>query len=65
MQTMGVEWFLALDETKNVSFEGIPHMIMLKPCLYKGKVSDEELFKEMLTTQDNTYFSLPSKNKSA
>lgn len=38
---------LALDETKEVSFEGMPHMIMLKPCLYKGQVSDDELFKEI------------------
>ena len=38
---------LALDETKNISFEGIPHMIMLKPCLYKGKISNEELFNEI------------------
>ncbi len=40
---------LALDDTKNVSFEEMPHMIMLKPCLYKGKVSDEDLFKEIET----------------
>ena len=44
---------LALDETKEVSFEGMPHMIMLKPCLYKGKVSDEELFKEIETEYFN------------
>ena len=40
---------LALDETKEVSFESMPHMIMLKPCIYKGKVSDEDLFKEIET----------------
>ena len=49
---------LALDETKNVSFEGMPHMIMLKPCLYKGKVSDEELFKEIETEYFNGAFGM-------
>lgn len=44
---------LALDETKEVSFESMPHMIMLKPCIYKGKVSDEELFKEIETEYFN------------
>ena len=40
---------LALDETQNISFEGIPHMIMLKSCLYKGLISNEQLFKEIET----------------
>ena len=44
---------LALDETKEVSFESMPHMIMLKPCIYKSKVSDEELFKEIETEYFN------------
>lgn len=38
---------LALDEKQNISFEGISHMIMLKPCLYKGLISKEQLFKEI------------------
>lgn len=49
---------LALDETKNVSFESMPHMIMLKPCIYKGKVSDEELFKEIETEYFNGAFGM-------
>ena len=49
---------LALDETKNVSFEGIPHMIMLKPCLYKGKISEEELLKEIESEYFNGAFSM-------
>lgn len=49
---------LALDETKNVSFEGIPHMIMLKPCLYKGKNSEAELLKEIESEYFNGAFSM-------
>lgn len=49
---------LALDETKNVSFEGMPHMIMLKPCLYKGRLSDDELFKEIETEYFNGAFGM-------
>ena len=49
---------LALDETKEVSFESMPHMIMLKPCIYKGKVSDEELFKEIETEYFNGAFGM-------
>lgn len=49
---------LALDETKNISFEGIPHMIMLKPCLYKGMISNEDLFKEIETEYYNGAFGL-------
>ena len=49
---------LALDETKKVSFESMPHMIMLKPCIYKSKVSDEELFKEIETEYFNPNRSL-------
>ena len=48
---------LALDETKEVSFESMPHMIMLKP-IYKGKVSDEELFKEIETEYFNGAFGM-------
>ncbi len=33
-----------------------PHMIMLKPCIYKGKVSDEELFKDIETEYFNGAF---------
>ena len=56
---------LALDETKEVSFESMPHMIMLKPCIYKGKESDEELFQEIETEYFNGAFGMlagPKKN---
>ena len=45
-------------DTKEVSFESMPHMIMLKPCIYKGKVSDEELFKEIETEYFNGAFGM-------
>lgn len=49
---------LALDETKEISFESMPHMIMLKPCIYKGIASDEELFKEIETEYFNGAFGM-------
>lgn len=51
---------LALDETQNISFEGTPHMIMLKPCLYMGLISNEQLFKEIETEYFNGAFGLLS-----
>lgn len=50
---------LALDdEIRNNSFEGIPHMIMQKPCLYKGMISKDELFKEIENEYYNGAFGL-------
>lgn len=49
---------LAFNETKEVSFESMPHMIMLKPCIYKGKVLDEVLFKEIETEFFNGAFGM-------
>ncbi len=49
---------LALDETKEFSFESMPFMIMLKPCIYTGKISDEELFKEIETEYFNGAFGM-------